>query len=411
MSDQHTDDQTERLRRWRLLLGGPADGTNAKLNENDQHLDDTLAALYGDQPGLASQSRDRSRPQPGRGDGASERGDGQWGGLGTSAPSIARWLGDIRDYFPNSVVKMMQRDAIDRLELKQLLLEPDLLEMVEPDVHLVADIIALSQVMPNTTKDSAQRVVRGVVEELKRKLHHPMQQAIQGALNRSERNYRPRHHEINWHGTIRRNLKHYQPDLGIIIPETLIGYGKRRSSLRDVILCVDQSGSMASSVVYSSIFGAVLASLPAMNTHMVVFDTSVVDLTAKLDDPVELLFGTQLGGGTDINRALQYCQQVITRPRDTILVLISDLYEGGRRDHMLRQVRAIVEREVKMVALLSLSDDGTPSYDNVIATEMKQLGVPAFACTPDLFPDMMAAAIQRDDLGLWASRHQIVTAG
>src|SRR5205823_7899672 len=165
--------------------------------------------------------------------------------------------------------------------------------------------------------------------------------------------HRPRHAEIDWGRTLRANLRHYQPEYRTIIPETLIGFGRRRSSLRDVILCVDQSGSMATSVVYAGVFGAVLASLRAIRTRMVVFDTSVVDLTEQLQDPVDLLFGTQLGGGTDIHRALDYCQGLVTRPQETILVLISDLYEGGNREEMLKRAAALTASGVQMIALLA----------------------------------------------------------
>jgi hypothetical protein len=160
---------------------------------------------------------------------------------------------------------------------------------------------------------------------------------------------------------------------------------------------------MAPSVVYSGLFGAIMASVKAVRTQMIVFDTAVVDLTPHLADPVELLFGTQLGGGTDINRALAYCQTRITRPADTILVLISDLYEGGNADEMLKRVRAIVASGVQMVALLALNDGGAPAYDARHAGVLAALGVPAFACTPDLFPDLMAAAIARRDLKQWVA--------
>ncbi|MBN1283910.1 MAG: VWA domain-containing protein [Anaerolineae bacterium] len=392
------DPQDERLRRWRLVLGGgSADGTRCQLGGDDAAMDNALAALYGKGEGGGS---------GGYGHGQ----DGREGGLGSSKPNVARWLGDIRQYFPASVVRVMQRDALDRLRLKQLLLEPELLEAVEPDVHLVADLISLKSVIPNRTKDTARRVVQHVVEELQRKLQEPMRQAVTGSLNRAARNRRPRHNEIDWHRTIRANLKHYQPDLNTVIPEQRIGHGRRRAALRDIILCIDQSGSMATSVVYSGIFGAVLASLRAVRTQMVVFDTSVVDLTEHLDDPVELLFGVQLGGGTDINRALTYCQGLITRPQETVLILISDLFEGGSHHEMLRRVESLAASGVQLVALLALSDDGAPSYSHPVAEAMARLGVPAFACTPDKFPDLMAAALNRDDIGQWAARHDIVTA-
>jgi Mg-chelatase subunit ChlD len=321
---------------------------------------------------------------------------------------VARWLGDIRTYFPASVVRVMQQDALERLNLRQMLLEPEMLQAVEPDVRLVADLLALKSVMPEKTKDTARQVVRRVVEEIERKLAQPLQQAVQGSLNRATRNRRPRHNEIDWNRTIRANLRHYQPRYRTIVPESRIGYGRKRGSLRDIILCVDQSGSMGTSVVYSGIFGAVLASLPSVATRMVVFDTAVVDLTDELQDPVELLFGVQLGGGTDINRALTYCQSLVRQPHETVLVLISDLYEGGSRDEMIKRVAALVGAGVQMVALLALNDDGAPSYDHQAAAQYAALGVPSFACTPDLFPDLMAAAIARQDLGQWAAAQGIV---
>lgn len=375
----------ERMRRWRLILGGGhADGTGMALQGADAAMDGALQALY---------DADRS------------------GGLGGSAPNVARWLGDIRSYFPNSVVRVMQQDALERLNLRQMLLEPELLEAVEPDVHLVSNLVALGRVMPEQTKATARTVVGQVVTELQRKLANPTRQAVLGSLNRATRNRRPRHNEIDWNRTIRANLKHYQPAYRTIVPEVRIGYGRKRAALRDIILCVDQSGSMASSVVYSGIFGAVLASLPAVKTHMVVFDTSVVDLTEDLHDPVDLLFGVQLGGGTDINRALGYCQGLISRPQETILVLITDLYEGGNSAEMLKRASNLVNAGVQMVTLLALSDDGAPGYNRQIAAELAKLDVPAFACTPDLFPELMAAAINRQDLNRWAARQDIVVAG
>ncbi|HEV8190682.1 MAG TPA: VWA domain-containing protein [Ktedonobacterales bacterium] len=377
-------DEAERLRRWRLVLGGPAEqGLGTGLSGQDLGMDSVLEALYD-----------------------SERS----AGLGGSSPNVARWLGDIRTYFPTSAVRVMQQDALQRLNLQQMLLEPELLEQVDADVHLVATLLSLSHVIPSKTKDTARQVVRKVVEELERKLANPMTQAVRGSLNRATRTSRPRANEIDWHRTIRANLKNYMPDRGTIIAEKLVGYGHKRASLRDIVLCVDQSGSMASSVVYAGIFGAVLASIRAVSTRMVVFDTAVVDLTEDLQDPVDLLFGTQLGGGTDINRALNYCQQIITRPAQTILVLITDLYEGGNEAEMLRRAGELVGSGVQMVCLLALSDKGSPSFDRDNAAKLAAMGVPSFACTPDLFPDLMAAAIEKRDLGLWAARNDIVAA-
>ena len=374
----------ERSRRWRLILGSAAESSGGlgTLNGVDLAMDRALGALY---------ESDRQ------------------GGLGSSCPNVARWLGDVRQYFPSTVVQVMQKDALERLNLKQMLFEPELLQTVEPDVHLVTQLLSLKNILPNKTKDTARAVVRKVVEDLRRKLEQPTRQAVQGSLNRAARNRRPRHSEIDWHRTIRANLKHYQPDYRAIIPETRIGYGRKRSSLRDIVLCVDQSGSMASSLVYAGVFSAVLASLPSVGTRMVVFDTAVVDLSDKLADPVDVLFGTQLGGGTDINQALAYCQSLVRQPRETILVLISDLYEGGNAKEMLKRVATLVANGVQFIGLLALNDEGAPMFDQNHAAAFAALGVPAFACTPDLFPDLMAAAIQRQDITRWVAQQGITT--
>jgi Mg-chelatase subunit ChlD len=371
------DRDRERLRRWRLVLGGEAD-TGEELTAEDEAVDEALAALYDARP-----------EQEGR----------RAGDLGSSAPRVARWLGDIRRYFPSSVVQVMQRDAIDRLGLTQLLMEPELLGAVEPDVHLVSTLLSLNDVMPEEAKQTAREVIRRVVNDLEHRLAERTRAAITGALDRASRSTRPRHADIDWNRTVRANLKHYSPELGTIVPDRLIGYGRRGSSVqRDIVLAIDQSASMAESVVYASLFGAVLASIRSLRTSLVVFDTAVVDLTEHLDDPVDVLFGTQLGGGTDINRALAYAGGLVTRPRDTILVLVSDLYEGGVRDEMLRRVSAMTASGVQVIVLLALSDEGAPDYDRDNAAALAALGVPAFACTPDLFPELMSAAIERRDL-------------
>lgn len=381
-------DDTERLRRWRLILSTDTDDCLGRLSGDDAEMDRVLAMLYNNGP---------------RQDGQTER----QAGLGASSPRVNRWLGDIRKYFPTPTVRVMQKDALERLNLTRMLLEPEMLESVEPDVHLVATLLTLSRVIPDKTRDTAREVVRKVVVELQRKLANPLIQAVRGSLNKACRTNKPRPHELDWHRTIRANLNNYLHEHRTIVPERLIGYGHKRPSLRDVVLCVDQSGSMGTSVVYSGIFGAVMASIPAVKTRMVVFDTAVVDLTDDLHDPVDLLFGTQLGGGTDINRALAYCEGLVSRPHNTVFVLITDLYEGGNADEMLQRVAAFVESGVTFVCLLALNDDGAPAFNSHLAAKLAAIGVPSFACTPELFPDLMAAAISRQDLALWAARHEI----
>lgn len=381
-------DAEARLRRWRLVLGEPAQESCAgALTGEDVRIDQALTALYdADGPG------------------------GLRGGSGASSPRVARWLGDIRQYFAAPVVQVMQKDAFERLDLKSMLFQPEMLEAVQPDVHLVATLMSLRGIIPAKTRDTARLVVQKVVDALMKKLEEPMRSAITGALNRAERNRRPRHAEIDWNRTIRANLRHWQEAYRSIIPESLVGYGRKaRRTQREVILCIDQSGSMAASVVYSSIFGAVMASLPAVKTHMVVFDTAVVDLTEQLSDPVDVLFGVQLGGGTDINRAVGYCQSLVREPRNTIMVLISDLFEGGVEKNLLQRASELVQSGVQLITLLALSDEGAPAYDHQLAAKLAALGVPSFACTPDQFPALMAAAIRREDVGMWAAQQGMVT--
>ena len=373
-----------RLQRWRLVLGKPA----------EESLGVSLAGELGERDRVLQALYEGERK----------------GGLGGSSPNVARWLGDIRSYFPTSVVRVMQKDAMERLGLRQMLLEPELLATVEADIHLVATIVSLASIIPQRTRETARSVVRKVVEEVERRLANALKQAVRGALARSTRSRRPRLPDIDWDRTVRANLTRYDRERRTVIAEKLIGHGRRRSSLRDVILCVDQSGSMATSVVYSSIFAAVMASIRALSTRLVVFDTAVVDLTDQLADPVEVLFGTQLGGGTDINRAVAYCQQLITRPAETVFLLITDLYEGGNAEEMLARVRTMKESGVTVVCLLALNDQGAPMFDARNAGALAALGIPAFACTPDAFPEMIAAALAKRDVGNWASERGIVGA-
>ncbi|GAB3069638.1 vWA domain-containing protein [Nocardioides zeae] len=380
--------------RWRLVLGAPSDEVlgadgRVELSADDVKRDEALEALYGERSG----SRSRA------------------GGLGGSSPRVARWLGDIRTYFPSSVVQVLQVDAMERLGLRELLAEPELMEAVQPDVHLVTTLMGLRGVIPEHSKQTARRVVRTVVNEIEERIRARTVQAVTGALDRAARSRRPRPADIDWGRTIAANLKHYLPEHHTVVPERLVGHARRAHQLeREIVLCVDQSGSMGPSVVYASVYGAVLASLRSVATRLVVFDTEVVDLTDDMDDPVDVLFGVQLGGGTDINRALAYCESRIERPADTVLVLLSDLFEGGIAEEMLARCARLVASGVTVVALLALSDDGAPAYDEDHASALAGLGVPTFACTPEAFPDLIAAAIERRDITAWAAGEGIVTA-
>lgn len=388
-------DGLEGGRRWRLVLGDEGGrGGLGDLAGEDARMDRALAALY-----------DREE----RGDPQREAAAGRrTAGLGPSAPSVATWLGDIRRYFPSTVVQVMQRDAVDRVGLRSLLLEPELLGTLQPDVHLVATLVALGRAIPETSRQTARQVVAEVVRQVEERIADRTRTAVTGALDRASRSRRPRLPDVDWNRTVLANLRHWLPEKRTVVPERLVGYARRsRSVERDIVLAVDQSGSMATSVVHSAIFGAVLGSIRSVRTSLVLFDTEVVDLTDRLSDPVDVLFGAQLGGGTDIDRAVAYCRTLVTRPADTLFVLISDLYEGGVRDALLGRVARMLDDGIQVVVLLALSDDGAPSFDRALAGDLAGLGVPAFACTPDAFPDLLAVALSRQDVGAWAARENL----
>lgn len=375
----------ERQRRWRLILGkgeattedggagepgsGGERAADEPLSGRDAALDEALEALYG---------------------------EGRGGDLSASMPDVARWLGDVRNYFPEPVAQVMQRDALARLTTRQLVEHPELLAQVEPDAALAAQLLSLRKVMPEQTLETARQVVAQVVRDLVKRLDFPLRQAAAGSLNRAGRRHRPRRlAEINWARTVQANLRHYQPAQQTVVPEKLVGYGRRQVTLRDVILLVDASASMATSVVYAGVAAAVLASIPSLAARLVLFDTAVVDVSDQLGDPVEMLFGLRLGGGTNIDKALTYARGAITRPRDTVVVLISDLFEGGNKDGVVRQVGEMLADGVAVVVLLALNDQGAPRYDTALAQRLADLGAPAVACTPDEFAAVMGRALGR----------------
>ena len=388
----------EQYRRWRLILGpsaaDPLDHMQpgaCRLGSGDGEMDAALGAIYDETPGDAD-------------------GGPRSAGLGGSAPRLAKWLGDIRTYFREDVVSVIQTDAIERKGLTQLLFEPELLKTVQPNIQLVGTLMALSGRIPERTKETARLVVAAVVEEVKKKLENRLRQAVMGALNRKDHSPLPSAAAIDWKWTVGRNLKNYSPAVGTIVPERVYFYSRaQKANSWTVIVCMDQSGSMAESVVYGAVCGAVFASLPALATRVVAFDTEVVDLTEKCGtDPVDMLFGVQLGGGTDINKAVGYCEQFVTEPKRTLFILLTDLFEGGNQAQLVRRMGDLAEAGVKAVCLLALSDGGIPSYDESLARKLAALGIPCFACTPNKLPDLVEGALRGTDLSALAA--QVATA-
>ncbi len=387
MPDQQKADP-EQVKRWRLILGKQSQEAldsfcpdGAQLSADQCLMDDALAAIY---------------------DETLEEGEGgqRSAGLGGSAPRLAKWLGDIRTYFTEDVVTVIQQDAIQRKGMDQLLFEPEMLKNVQPNVQLVGTLMSLRGQIPERTKETARMVVRAVVEKIKLTLEQQIRQAVMGALNRNDHSPIPHVNSIDWKWTIGRNLKNYNKDLKKLIPERVYFYSRsQRTNNWTVVVDMDHSGSMADSVVYGAVCGSIFASLPALDTHVVAFDTEVVDLTEKCgDDPVDMLFGVQLGGGTDINKSVAYCEQFMSDPSRTLFILITDLFEGGNEAQLVRRLGDIVASGVRAICLLALSDSGVPCYDEGLARKLAALGIPCFGCTPQKLPELLEGALRGNDL-------------
>jgi hypothetical protein len=326
---------------------------------------------------------------------------------GRSLPRVARWLGEIRRLFPTDIVTLVQKDAIERRGLKQLLFEPEMLAQVEPSVDLASMILSLKGLVPENAKAAARELVRKVVEELRRRLESRMRQAVRGALNRNQHSPFRSLANLDWQRVIRRNLKNYNPDLQTLIPEHLSFFSRQqRQAEWNVIIAMDQSGSMASSLIYGGVMGAILASMPAVETHVVAFNhQDVVDLTADCQDPVDLLFGIQLGGAEDYWMATRYCEQFMHTPAKTLYILLADLYDtSAHESKFVLKMEELLASGVKAVTLLAISDHGKPSYNHDLAKKLTNLGMPCFGCSPDRLPDLLTAVLKGHDLQIFASQ-------
>lgn len=378
-------EHNEQMARWRLILGSESQETFAgmgasPLSQEQLLMDSALAAIYG-----------------GPGESFGEKGRGA--GRGPSSPHISKWLGDLRSLFDPEMVAVVQNDAITRKGLQQLLLEPELLEGLEPDLNLASTLLMLKDQIPKKSKESARKFIRKIVEEINKLLEQDVRRAVTAALNRRAHSPLPSAAAIDFPCTIRRNLRHYNPELGAIIPERVWFFDRSsRANRWHIILDIDQSGSMGESILYSSVMACILASMTAVQTHVVAFDTQIMDLTPLCADPVDLLFGFQMGGGTDIAKSIAYCQGLVQEPSKTIFFLISDLEEGGNRAALLRRLEELKASGVTVVTMLAIADGGKPYYDAQTAQRIAGMGIPCFACTPEKLPQVLERVLKGQSL-------------
>ncbi len=367
----------KKLSRWRLILGAESEERFNSMNNNtplilsqeDFMLENALASLYGSngQTSLGSSQK------------------------GISSPSVTKWLGDIKNIFDKEIVTIIQNDAIERYGLKELIFEPEILENLEPNINLAQTIMLLKEQIPKKSKESVRVFIKKVVDEINKLLADDVRRCITAAVNKKQHSPIPSAAALDFKYTIKKNLKNYNKDLNTIIPEKVYFFDKSSNLANkwQIILDIDQSGSMGESVLYSSVLSCLLASISSIKTNVVAFDTNIVDLSEKCEDPVDLLFGFTLGGGTDINRSVEYCKKYIENPKKTIFFLISDLEEGGNRASLIRKLNEMKNDGVTIICLLAISNSGKPYYDESMAKKIASLDIPCFACNPEKIPVLL----------------------
>ena len=362
------------LNRWRLVLGKQAEGEMTLQDPRLSRMDDALDFLYGREAGS----------------------DVRKGGTGASNPTVAHWLSEVRKLFPQETAEVLQRHALDRYQLTELLADREVLESLEPNQALLETVLSLKHMMKGPVLDTARRIVDKVVRKLTEQMEQEVRSSSLGKLDRSSRSSIRSIRNLDFKRTIRENLSHYDMINGRLVLEKLHFNGRiKRYNPWRVILCVDESGSMLSSVIHSAVMAGIFAKMPMLDTKLVIFDTSVVDLSGYVDDPVQALMSIQLGGGTDIAGALRYCEGLITKPHRTMVVLISDLCEGGPRQNLYGVCRDILESGAKLVALTALDENAAPAYDRTVGQVLANLGAWVGAMTPAKLADFMAQVMRQ----------------
>jgi hypothetical protein len=392
------------LARWRLILGKSAEEPLQRmggcvgesiLGGDQSELDEALEAIYSSDE---IERNEWEAPTDGRPHGAVK---------GRTFPRVAKWLDQIRSFFPKDVVILLQKDAIERRGLKELLFEPEIMANIEPSIDLAATVLAMKNMVPEKAKSAARDLVRKVVEDVRKRLESQFTQAIRGALQRNRHSPFRSLPNLDWPRTIRRNLKNYNNQLQTIIPEQISFFSRQqRQNQWNIIIAMDQSGSMATSLIYGGIMGAILASIGAVETHVVAFNhEDVVDLTEHCSDPVDLLFGIQLGGAEDYWKATCYCERFMHTPAKTLYVLLADLHDTSpNTKRFIKKMEFLLESGVKAIGLLAISDQGKPSYNEPLAETLAKMGMPCFGCTPERLPELLASVLRGSDLKVLATK-------
>jgi len=370
---------TELLERWRLVLGAPAERAMPGLSPNATAMDAALEWLYGRDPELV------------------ERGVKRSGGSGPSQLTTPDWVNEVHRLFPKETIERLERDAVERFQIDEVVTNLEVLERIEPSEALLRAVLHTKHLMNPEVLARARALVAKVVEDLMLRLAKEVRASFSGVRDRRRPSLHKSAANFDLRRTIQSNLKHYQPDLRRIYLEKPCFFSRtRRFTERwQIILVVDQSGSMVGSVIHSAVTAACLWGLPGMRTHLLAFDTEVVDLTADVSDPVDLLMKVQLGGGTDIAKAMDYAASLIEAPRRAIVVLISDFYEGGDPHRLLRTTSALCGQGSRVLGLAALDQDANPVYDRDLAQRLVDAGASVGAMTPGALAAWIAEQVQK----------------
>lgn len=367
------------LNRWRLVLGKYAkeqisfSGERAGLMEMEQVLDYLYSREYGEEQDIRK-----------------ERG----GGSENSRLTVPHWIAKMKKLFPKHTVEIMERHALEKYGMTELLTDPEVLRKLEPNKELLKTILGLKHMMKGEVLVLAREIVRQVAEELMKKLEQELQKSFFGMLNKSTSSPVRSARNLDMKKTIRRNLKNYDTEREQLVLKEIFFHGRmKKYNTWRIIICVDESGSMLDSVIHSAVMAGIFAKLPMLDTRLVIFDTNVVDLSGYVDDPVETLMSIQLGGGTNIAGALSYCEKLIDFPYRTMLVLVSDLYEGGGYQNLYRVSRDIIESGAKLIVLTALDMEANPGYDRRAAEELASLGASVGAMTPEELAEFIGKSI------------------
>ena len=374
----NSSDKNIGQRRWRLALGRYANRRLGDLSKQDAGIEQTLDYLYGRE--------------------YEERGvhfDKGPGSMDPTQMSAINWLGKARSLFPESVFKVLQEHALDKYELTELLNDNKTLESLEPNQEALKVLLSFHGRAEPEVKDKLREIANKVIQDIVKRLKADVERSFSGQKNRFLRSNLASSANFDWRKTLQLNLKTYDPDRKRIIAEQLRFNSRQRRHLPwRIILCVDQSGSMTDSIIHAAVMAAILGGLPGVSVKMVLFDTSIIDVSDKLTDPLDTLLSVQLGGGTNIGKAVAYCEQYVEDPERTVFALISDFCEGASPRALFASIARLAEARVKLIGITALDDVNAAFFDENIASKAVALGMNVGIMTPDKFAEWLAGIMK-----------------